>query len=675
MVADAAAASRATASCGGACPYDSGPMGRRRPNDWVNWRLYRRAWIPCVLALLVVIGTSFRPQTPPPSQLPPTFTNEQAQALAGAARAFDMQFADRRPGRPGALDSAEWVRGRFEKLGLDTTTVPATTVAPGSRQPVSLVNVEGELPGRTSETVVVLAHRDNGGPGKAGNDPLGTAILLRLAEELAATRDRRRTYLLVSTDGATINGGGARALATRLERRSGRTVAIVAIDRLGAGVRDVHVPISPSGRYAAPLGLAVAAREAVRAERGDPSMPGLLSQLLRLGTPVTLYEHGQLLQVGLPVITLAGDDEQPGKADARPDPVAVGAGVRSLERLLGTIDAVESLQSAGKTHILGDQRVYRGWSLKILLATMLLPFWVAAVDMFVRLRRRWNVLSALGTVARSMIAGIWAVAMLWLLGAVGLLPRATDRPPNPDTFADVPVFGLLLWLLLATAGWLLARGPDWRRSHTQGRDHSVLVVGMLVLGMLSALALAVNPYIVLYALPSLHAWLWLASRRVQPGRDVLLVWAIGWSGPLLACLVITAAFDLGAGAPWYWLGLLETRTLPPLLGLLAAAGGGVGGILYLAASDRVARPALPRLRRVEWSNLRELVPGMQLPIRVPDLVRRGMHSRRDGRSSSTPRPAMDHPRTRSHARARSRRDGTRREPGAPRATRNRVRSR
>jgi hypothetical protein len=582
---------------------------RRRPVDFVGWRLYRRAMVVPVLALLVLLVTSFRADVPVQGALPPTLANEQAAALMDDGAQFRSLFPKREPGSPGSIDSAQWMLDEFKELGLPAKTVPATTVDPATDRSVGLVNVEATLRGRTRELVVIHAHRDTAREGR-GADALGQVALLALARELKSTRDLRRTYLFVSTDGATLNGGGARALANRLARR-GAVVAVIGIDRLGAG-GELRVDASPSAEFAPPLGLVRAATGSVDAEGGDPSIGGVMTQVARLAAPVTLREHGQLLARGLPALTVtAGDDQLRTSGDAKAEPGDVGAGVRAVQRLVGTLEQVDQLQSAGKTWVASERRVYRGWALKIFVASLLIPVWLAAVDMLVRHRRGWNLAAAVGTAARAMLAGIVAIAALWVLAGFGLLPGSGDRPPNPGTLDDVRVFTVLVWGLVVAAAWLLARGPDWRRQRQSSRraaigpDTPELVVAVVGLVIVSVLALAVSPYTVLFIVPALHVWMCIPSWRVVfSPRRAMLVWAAGLVGPLLALIAVGARSDTGLGAGWFALQLLQTRTIPPLLALLIGCGGGLLGLLLVAARGRVAHPQLPVIV-ARWTALRD----------------------------------------------------------------------
>jgi hypothetical protein len=601
-------------------------MGRRRPVDFVGWRLYRRAMVVPVLALLVLLVTSFRAEVPVQGALPPTLANEQAATLLEDAGQFQELFPERGPRSPGAIDSAQWMLDEFKELGLSAKTVPATTVDPATNRSVGLVNVEAILPGRTRELVVIHAHRDTASEGR-GSDAVGQVALLALARELKSTRDLRRTYLFVSTDGATLNGGGARALASRLARR-GAVVAVIGIDRLGAG-GALRVDASPSAEFAPPLGLVRAATGSVDAEGGDASIGGVMTQVARLAAPVTLREHGQLLARGLPALTVtAGDDQLRTSGDAKATAADVGAGVRAVQRLVGTLEQVDQLQSAGKTWVASERRVYRGWALKIFVASLLIPVWLAAVDMLVRHRRGWNLAAAIGTAARAMLAGIVAIATLWMLAGIGLLPGSGDRPPNPGTLDDVRVFTVLVWGLVVALAWLLARGPDWRRQRHASRraaigpDTPELVVALVGLVLVSVLALAVSPYAVLFIAPALHVWMCIPSWRVVfSPRRATIVWAAGLVGPLLALVAVGARSDTGLGAGWFALQLVQTRTIPPMLALLIGCGGGLLGLLLVASRGRVANPALPVIV-TRWTALRDGHAGLLdlLPARVRGLA-------------------------------------------------------
>lgn len=669
-------------------------MARRRTTDFVAWSSYRRAWVVPLVAGLVLVATSFRAETPVQPTLPPTLQNEQAGELVQQAREFDQRFADRRPGTPGSFDSAQWMLDRFAQLGDDVRakTVPATTTSPATNRSIGLVNVEATLPGRTRELVVILAHRDTASVAGRGGDAVGQVALLHLAKELAATRDRRRTYLFVSTDAATLNGGGARALAERLSRRGG-VVAVITLDRLSAR-GALRVDATASAVHAPPLGLVQTARVAVDKEGGIGTPGSLPGQLLQLAAPVTLREHGQLLARGLPAVTLTrGDDQLRERGATSGDGVAadVGAGLRSVQRLVATLDQLDQVQTAGKTWVASERRVYRGWALKIFVASLLVPVWVVAIDLVVRRRRTWNLFAIVGTTCRAMLAGMTSVVALWLLGAIGLLARTEDRPPNPGAFDDLRWLGLFVWVAITVGAWLLARGPDWRRARLHGSsdaDNGDIVVGLLALVLIGALTLAINPFTVLFLIPTLHAWPMLVSTRVWSRRTRALVWSVGLVGPLLALATIGSRGDTGAGAVTYALHLVQTRSIPPLLGLLLGAAGGLVVLSLLAALGRVGSPALPHLRRLarEFEEPRalvrtivRLVPRPQrMRLQLPRVARRGPAVRPahgSGRSARRSTRSTTRASTVEATTPQARREAAARERAARRAARSRVQDR
>jgi hypothetical protein len=60
-----------------------------------------------------------------------------------------------------------------------------------------------------------------------------------------------------------------------------------------------------------------------------------------------------------------------------------------------------------------------------------------------------------------------------------------------------------------------------------------------------------NPYSVLFVLPSLHAWIWLPQLQRGPLALQASVLAAGFAGPLLLLGSFATRFGLGLDAPWY----------------------------------------------------------------------------------------------------------------------------
>ena len=155
------------------------------------------------------------------------------------------------------------------------------------------------MPGRSDETIVVVAHRDNAGTGQPlGDNASGTAALVELArgfapQEFGPDPLPQRTLVLVSTDAGSYGGAGAERFASTspLARSA---IAVVVLDGLGGSGRPRLAiagdePVSP----ARALVRTAAAR--VEEQVGtSPSLPSVPTQLVDLGDPVRRRRAGSL---------------------------------------------------------------------------------------------------------------------------------------------------------------------------------------------------------------------------------------------------------------------------------------------------------------------------------------------------------------------------------------------
>ncbi len=598
-------------------------MGRRRPTDWIDWLLYRRAWLPACAALVLVLITSFQPDPAVMPAQPPGFTAADAQSILHAADTINSKYPDRRPGTSGAADSAQWVRDQlriirdqFQGRTISADVVTDTTTIPGRPHAVSIMNVEALLPGRTDELVVVYAPRDTAGRSGRSGDAGSTAALISIAQQLAASPDRKRSYLLVSTDAARANGAGARLMATRIIQRAQQPVAVIGLDGIGQS-HEVRIPLTSSGGMMPPLGLVLAARAAGGASTS--ALPGTIGQMLRLGLPLTRYEHGQVLREHLPAITIS--TAAPGDGTHATEDNVI-AGMYAVLGVLGSLDATDTLQSAGKTYVLGADRVMRGWALKILIVSLLLPVWLVVARALVTHRRRLGLVPSLGSIARGMLVGIWGIATLWLFAIIGVIPHSSDVPPASSLVGGWPTLGMIAWALLMIPAWLIGRGPDWRRAQEANAARATTLAGLTVLVVLSVCALALNPYSVLFGLPTLHAWLWLVSRHAH-GRRAQAIVAAGLLGPLLALVVVHVNLHVPVlRLPVYGLDLLATRSVPAALGLIVGMSVGCAAMMLVAMAGRIGAPTLTQLRYVRRANQRHAlrrnmreIPSLDLPLR------------------------------------------------------------
>ena len=261
----------------------------------LNARLVRVGFVvvaPALLALLFSISTT---GTLPRASLEPLFDGENAATIA---RSLSVEYPSRVPGSEGAHQAARWYRETVGALGL-TTDEDVWSEKLADLGTVELRNVVTVVPGRSDETIVVVAHRDNAATGQPlGDNASGTAALVELArgfapQEFGPDPLPQRTLVLVSTDAGSYGGAGAERFASTIAARALRDRGRRAGWPRGAGRPRLAIagdePVSP----ARALVRTAAAR--VEEQVGtSPSLPFVPTQLLDLGDPIRRRRAGAL---------------------------------------------------------------------------------------------------------------------------------------------------------------------------------------------------------------------------------------------------------------------------------------------------------------------------------------------------------------------------------------------
>src|SRR6185503_7655559 len=318
----------------------------------LNARLVRVGFVvvaPALLALLFSISTTGKL---PRSSLEPLFDGENA---ATVARTLSTEYPSRVPGSEGARQAARWYAETVRALGL-TTEEDVWFEDLADLGEVELRNVVTVVPGRSEETIVVVAHRDNAGTGRPlGDNASGTAALIELArgfapQEFGPDPLPNRTLVLVSTDAGAYGGAGAERFASTspLARTA---IAVVVLDGLGGSGRP-HLAIAGDQPVSPARALVRTAAVRVEEQVGSmPSLPSLPTQLVDLGMPFAAGEQGRFLGHDIAAVTLT--TQQPNSSDVPGDAVSA-VGVRRLgqlgratEALLSSLDS--SLGGAFRT--------------------------------------------------------------------------------------------------------------------------------------------------------------------------------------------------------------------------------------------------------------------------------------------------------------------------------------
>jgi hypothetical protein len=569
------------------------PHPRRRPRRGsierpVSGRLYRGTWLLVGLPLLIAAFSVAHASEFAPPALPPAFDEETARALADQ---LANTYPDRSPGSAGALGASQWLIRQLRPFGLPLATDSFEERIPGvgTRR---LENVTAVVAGQSPETIVVMAHRDDSGAGPGANDNAsGTAALVELARAYAASPSTvgatqavtaAHRIVFLSTDGGHYGGLGARRFLRESPYR-GDVVAVVNLDAIGGPGRPRLEFAGDYPRSPAATLLRTAAARIEEQEVAPPRRPSGVGQLVDLAFPFSLYEHAPFVGRGIPAVTLttAGSRPPEGFSDT-PEQLrtrTLGIVGRAAQDLLGSLDAGIELAEGTTTYVWLGDRLVRGWAIELVLIAALVPFLVAAIDLFARCRRRHVRISPAFRAYRSR-AAFWLAAggLFELFALAGVWPRGAAAPIAPDSAAagDWAVIGLSVLGALVALCWLAARQRLLpRRPVTAEEELAGHTAALLALGVLALAVTALNPFALLFLLPSLHAWLWLPQSRGNPLLQAALL-AAGAAGPLLLLWSLGTRFGLGFDAPWYLLALLSVGyvQLPPFIAFLLWAAAG-----------------------------------------------------------------------------------------------------
>ena len=522
--------------------------------------MYRGTWLLVGIPLLIAAFTVFHPQPLPAPILQPDFDGATA---AQTARDFASNNPDRLPGTQGARAAGNWVAQRLDQYGLDVARERFHAKIPG-RGNVELENLLALRQGRSNQLIVVVAHRDNTGASPGANDNgSGTAALLELARSYATPQapphppQPNHTLLFLSSDGGAFGGLGVAHFITHYRFRD-RVVAVVDLDSIAGNGRPHLVFAGDKPRFASAALVRTAAARLTEAG-AEPTWPRAFSQLLDLAFPISLYEQAPFIAHGVAAVTLTSSGDRPPPAFGDTPDRLNGSRLtrigRSSQALLESLDDDVELVEGTSSYIYLGARAVRGWAVVLILFTALLPALAVIVDLFARLRRRHIPLApALRSFRTRLLFWLFAVLLFELFAMVGAWTTGAARPLAPELSpgTEWPVLALVGYGCLLAVGWLFSRDrliP--RRPLGDGEELSGQVAALLVLAVLSLLIVAMNPYALIFVLPSLHAWIWLPQVRFRTPPIQLVALAGGFLGPLLLVGSFAIRFGFGLDAPWY----------------------------------------------------------------------------------------------------------------------------
>ena len=355
--------------------------------------MYRGTWLIVALPLLVAAFSVARPAPLAAPPLPPAFDRTAVRDLAAD---LARKYPDRSPGSAGAIGAAQWFSDQLAPYGFKTRTDTFEARIPGLGR-VRLQNLVAVAQGRSPDTIVVMAHRDDTGAGPGANDNAsGTAALIELARGYAnpgSSLRARPTHRIIflSTDGGAFGGLGAEHFAAD-PVQSRDVVAVVNLVALGGKGRP-RVEIAGDSPRSPAVSLVETTATRVLDQTGSmPTRPSALRQLVDLAFPFSMYEQAPFVARGIPAVTLTTAPDRPppsfGDTPERLNADRLAQLGRSTQELMSSLDQGLELTQGTSSYVYLGARIVRGWALELVLIAALLPFLAAAVDLFARCRRR-----------------------------------------------------------------------------------------------------------------------------------------------------------------------------------------------------------------------------------------------------------------------------------------------
>jgi hypothetical protein len=562
------------------------------PGSLINLRLYRLAFAPTLLTVVVIMfSLDGVPAPVEPAAPSASFEGDRAEALARQV----LELApERQPGSVGDLRVADFVRERFDQIPAGTISEQSLDGEQGSERNVVLT-----LVGESEETLVVVAPRDAAhGPG-AATSAAATGLLLELATSLAIA-DRQDTFVLASTSGDGTSGRSVVRLLDALPERDS-LAAVVVISQPGARVpRPPHVIASSSAANSGPIQLERTAERAVQDQaRQPPERPGAFTQLARLAIPSGIGAQAPLIADGVEAVAISSAGERPLAEQAdQPDDLSaqtLDAFGRSVQATVGALDTASTeLEHGPGAYVRVGDNLLAGWTVALLALALILPALVASIDSCARAgRRRLELRFGLAWAAARGLPLVGALAMLYALALVGAVPR-------PGFPFDPVLYGLGVGAAIALAAIVavaIASAALLRRlGITAAGAPATALPGLGVIGALAALAIwFANPYLGLLVAPAAHVWLLVALPGRSMARPVLVVVAAALAclPPIAALAAVAAALDLGGDAPWTFAimvadGQLGLAVTAPACFLGGALMGAVALAIVRAPAARTA---------------------------------------------------------------------------------------
>jgi hypothetical protein len=571
--------------------------------------------------VVIALFTLGRPDTPKLSDEPVSFDGVHAATdLRTIAEDYPQRVAGSDPDNRCGL----WVLQQFKQAGLETHIegFPATV----NGKDLAVQNVYAVSRGESPGTILFIANRDVPPLATQGanDNASGVAALVELARSFTVTA-HDHTIIFLCTSGDAFGALGSRRFLD--DHRANDLYAVIALrematrDFRGIGVNGW----SPTAKTAPPWLWLLAAPAARVAANSEALLPGLLTQMTRLAVPTSSGSQGPFVAAGIPGVTVsAAGSVMPVQSDTM-DTTSTEALTRTGSVAQAMVMAIDGTTSPGARSggaiFLTRQRTLPGGSLVLILVALLVPLVAVSVDLFAHCRRE-RVLLRPAVLRSALHLAPWLVLLVivYLANVTGQLPHSPGAIIPPDSsVVGSPRYlrvAVLLALLLFAYGYAVAveRRLE-RRVATDPR--ATIFAAHAILLTIALLMLLVDPFSVLLVLPA--AVLWPMARPGGWARSILPAY-LGLVMIPLVLAYYASLLGVGWKVWWYFFLLLENRTIPTSVVLLAALFVSTTGVLAHTLHERglapgaltwpaIDRRGSDRPSEAEWSTVTDVKPA------------------------------------------------------------------
>ena len=576
-------------------------------------RLYRAAFLPALLALIVAAFSLEDRPTPVPQVLAADVLF-QGDTAARSAKKIATDFPDRKPGSLGDRAEGRRVAHAFAARGF-STVIDHFSADDGT----PLTNVIGRRAGASRKQIVVIAPRDASSVPDATSSASDTAAIMEIARVLQGTPSHK-TLTLASIDGSTLGELGIHRLLAKLPDRD-KVEAVLVMSNMGApGPRVPALQAWSNGSQRVGVGLERTAATSIGQEmERTPRTSGAFAQMIRIAFPIGVGAQGPLLESGLDALRFSGSGELPPPKDKRSvdsiSPDRLGSLGRSVLRTVFAVDQSSAPPERGPlVYVTVANKVLPGWAIALVALSLILPALVASIDGFARARRRREPVGRfarwLAMAVLSVVAGLVLAKLMVIVGIVADPPEGPVAPElRPLHAGDVVVLGVVA-AVIALAWWLttgLARGGGRRRLDVAAPGAGCALA--LALSLVTLATWLVNPYAALIMVPALHLWLIAAIADVPDRGPVPIVLGVVGLLPLVVVVLFyMSRLSLNPlEALWYLFLLVTGGAVGIAAALFTCVFVGVFSCLVAILVARARRP--PAVREEEPQRPAVFGPG------------------------------------------------------------------